>query len=297
MKSVRQALLGAALASLAAVSVAGATGDDKVSEVVTLARAALGGTKVEAVQALSATGEFRRVFGEREMNGELTVEMMVPGRLKRTEEMGIAGGPRMERVTALDGETFWEDSTSRGGGPGMMMRFGGPGAGPGGQPTEADRERFRQMQQRRMQGELARYMVALLMKTEDATVTYVGQAEAEDGKADVLQVTPKGGQPMQLFLDAETHLPLMVSYKGNRPRMIMRQGGGPPPDPEEIRRRMAEPPQEVTYELRFGDYKKVDGVMLPHQLTQSVDGNATEEWTISKYKVNPPLKPEAFVKK
>ena len=58
-----------------------------------------------------------------------------------------------------------------------------------------------------------------------------------------------------------------------------------------------EPPQEVTYEVHFADYKKVDGVMLPHTITQSVDGKATEEWTIAQYKVNPKLKPETFVKK
>jgi hypothetical protein len=294
MKSVRHALIAAALVPLAAISLAAAPGDDKVSEIVTLTRAALGGQKVEAVQTLAATGEFRRLLGERELNGELTVEMMVPGRLKRTEEMGIAGGPTFVRVAALDGETFWEDATNRGGGPGMMMRFGGPGGQP---PSEADRERFRQMQQRRLQGELARYMVAWLMRTDEAAIAYAGQAEAEDGKAEVLQITPKGGQPMQLFIDAETHLPLMLSYKGNRPRMVMRQAGAPRPDPEEVRRRMAEPPQEVTYELRFSDYKAVDGVTLPHQMTQSVDGKATEEWTIGTFKVNPALKPETFVKK
>jgi len=60
---------------------------------------------------------------------------------------------------------------------------------------------------------------------------------------------------------------------------------------------MAEPPQEVTFEMRLADYKKVDGVMLPHTITQSVDGKATEEWTITQYKVNPKMKPETFVKK
>jgi hypothetical protein len=78
---------------------------------------------------------------------------------------------------------------------------------------------------------------------------------------------------------------------------VFRPGGGPPPDPEEVRRRMAEPPKMVTYELRFADYREVGGVMLPHQMTQSVEGKPTEEWTVSEFKVNPTLKPETFAKK
>jgi hypothetical protein len=86
------------------------------------------------------------------------------------------------------------------------------------------------------------------------------------------------------------------------PRMVVRrQGDGPPPSQEEMRKRWEEarrqPPQEVTYEMHFDDYKDVSGVMLPHHFSQSVDGKATEEWTVSQFKVNPNLKPESFVKK
>ena len=98
----------------------------------------------------------------------------------------------------------------------------------------------------------------------------------------------------------------MLTYQGALPRMMIRQGGpgaapggnaAPPPDPEEMRRRMAEPPKIVTFELRFSDFKNVSGVMLPHQMSQSVEGKPTEEWTVSQFKINPNLKPESFAKK
>ena len=115
--------------------------------------------------------------------------------------MGIQGGPTFSRTVALDGADYWEDTTNRGGG---FMRFGGPGGpgGPGGGqgPSEADRERFRQMAQRRLQGELQRYLLVWLMRT-DAPITYVGEAEAEDGKADVVEVKPEGGTPLRVFFD------------------------------------------------------------------------------------------------
>jgi hypothetical protein len=288
----RLALIAITLTAALGTQAGAGTGDDKAAQVMAAAREALGGPALDNVKALSASGEFRRMMGERELNGEITIDLIAPDKIKRTEEMGIPGGPRMSRVTTLNAGEFWEDATNRGG---FMMRMG-PG-GPGGQaPSEADRERFRQMQQRRLEGELRRHLLVWLMRT-DAPVTYAGEAEAEDGKADVLEVLTDGAPPMRLFIDQETRLPLMLTYQGVMPRMVVRQGGAAPPDPEEMRRRMAEPPRQVTFEVRYSDYKSVKGVMLPHLVTQSVEGRPTEEWTVSEFKINPALKPEHFVKK
>jgi len=38
-------------------------------------------------------------------------------------------------------------------------------------------------------------------------------------------------------------------------------------------------------------------VLLPHTITQGTNGTVNEEFTIEKYKLNAPLKPEQFVKK
>ena len=59
----------------------------------------------------------------------------------------------------------------------------------------------------------------------------------------------------------------------------------------------APPPPPSTVTLYLGDYKKVVGVMLPHRLTQAVDGKTVEEWTIEKVKVNPSVKADLFEKK
>ena len=291
------------LAVLMGIAAHAAGAEDKAIEVIVAARSAMGGSKLDAVKAISATGEYRRLIGEREINGEATIEIIVPDKIKRTEEMGIPGGPTMSRTVVLDGTEYWEDTTNRGG---NFMRFGGSGGpgGPSGQgPSEADRERFRQMAQRRLRGELHRYLLVWLART-DAQMTYGGEAEAEDGKADVIDVKSEVGTPVRVFFDQTTHLPLMLTYEGAQPRMMMRRAGGapggnagPPPDPEEMRRRMAEPPKMVTFEVRFSDFKDVDGVMLPHHMSQSVEGKPTEEWTVSQFKVNPNLKPESFTKK
>jgi hypothetical protein len=231
--------------------------DAKAEEVLNAARAALGGDEALAkVQSATVTGSTRRIMGEREFSSDVTLDLLLPDKFKRTEEMSFGqGGPSVTRVSAVNGTEVWDDGTNRGGG-GFMMRMGGPGgpggaAGPGGagrEPTEEERARFRQFQERRMKGERARYSLILLLKS-DAPVTYAGVAEAPDGKADVLEFTPEGAPPMKLFVDRESHKPLMLTYEGVLPRMFTR-GPGQRPTPEELEKLRSQPPQQVTYEVR-----------------------------------------------
>jgi hypothetical protein len=275
--------------------------DERVNVILAAAREALGGeAALNKVQTLSVAAATRRVMGEREISGDTTIELLLPDKMRRTDSFGIPGGPTMERVSVVNGSDVWDDSTNRGGGGGFMMRMGGPG-GPGGpgapggrELTEEDRQRMREAQVRRMRGEMARVALGFLLRT-DAPITYAGVAEAEDGKADILEITPAGGTPMKLFIDQETHLPLMVSYEGIMPRMMVARGGSP--SPEEIEKMRREPPQTATFEIRYGEFRKVDGIVFPHLLTTGANGNITEEWTVDKIKVNPSLKPESFVKK
>jgi len=288
-------LVHAAIALALVASPAGA--GDPAADLLARARAELGGAKLEKVTALSAAGEFRRLFGEREIAGDLTIDLAVPDRIRRTVEMGFAGEPSMTRTVVLNQGEFWEDMTNRGGGF-MRMAPGGPG-GPGGprgrgapELTEEDRARFREMQKRRLEGELRRYLLVWLLRT-DAPVKHAGRAEAEDGSAEVLEIETEGAGPMRLFLDEQTMRPLMLTYEGFRPRvrMMRRQPGAPPAAGDAPAN---EPPQRVTFELRFDDYREVGGVMLPHRLTESIGGEPAEEWTIDRYKVNPSFKASHF---
>jgi hypothetical protein len=181
-----------------------------------------------------------------------------------------------------------------------------------------------------MRVEFNRYLLAFLGGAGLAP-THVAVAEAPEGKADVLEVKNEAGQAVRLFIDQQTHMPLMLQYTEVRPRMMMMGGpggrggvagrgpGGPPPDgaapppppppgapgdgqrpnPDEIRRRMESmpPPAPSQVSLYLGDYKQVDGVMLPHRLTQAIEGKTVEEWTIEKVKVNPTIKADLFDKK
>ena len=74
---------------------------DRVAEVVAQVKKALGGDKLAAAKGISAEGPFRRSMGQRDMEGTLSLVLVRPDKLRRSEEMGMGGmvgGPTVERV-------------------------------------------------------------------------------------------------------------------------------------------------------------------------------------------------------
>jgi hypothetical protein len=251
--------------------------------------------------------------------------------MHRSEDTEMMGGMSLERVAVLAGDTAWEDMQNRGGMSGGMqivMR------GPGGQELNA--EQIAQNRLRRLKTEFNRYLLAF-WGGATLQPTYVAVAEAPEGKADVVEVKNEQGQAVRMFIDQNTGMPLMLQYQELRPRMNIMGGPGPRlrggaggtsggsgtggapvasgtpsapgaqaaageterPNAEEIRRRIDNmpPPTPSDVTLYLGDFKKVDGIMFPHRLTQAVDGKTVEEWTIERIRVNPNIKADLFEKK
>jgi len=337
---------------------------DRVAEVLGQVRKALGGDKLTAAKGISAEGPFRRTMGQRDMEGTISLVLVRPDKIRRSEEMGMGGmvgGPTVERMTVFNGTEAWDDVQNRGGmGGGMQMIIRGPGGpgGPGGPLTE---EQIDEQRVRRMKMELQRWTVALFADSSQP-FTDAGVAESPDGKADILETKDEAGRAVRLFVDQETHLPVMLQYQEIRPRIMMTggpggrrggPGGGPggpggapgatpgapapgaepggattapapaggatgappaaggrgrptgpdgqPLTEEQMRARIEEmrkqgPPQPSQFAMHLGDYKKVDGIMLPHKIDISIEGQPNEEWTIEKFKVNPSVKADEFTK-
>ena len=57
--------------------------------------------------------------------------------------------------------------------------------------------------------------------------TYAGEAESADGKADVIDVKGEGEFAVRLFVDQQTHLPLMLSWMDKEPLVMTMGTGGP----------------------------------------------------------------------
>lgn len=322
-------MMAAAFVHVDGISILPLAAQDRVAGVLAEARKALGGEeKVAGLKGLTAEGPFRRSMGGRDMEGMVSLTIARPDKMRRVEEIsmgGMVGGPMIERTSVLAGNVAWDDTANRGGmGGGMRMEIrtapgpgGGPG-GPGGMPAMTE-EQMNEARVRRGRVQLHRLLAALVTEGPQPW-TDAGIAESPDGKADILEAKEETGRVLRLFIDQATHLPLMVQYQDPKP-MVMIQGGapgrgpggagrgpggaagGPPPQmtPEEMQKRVEEmrrtPPQMGTYAMHLADYKKVDGVMLPHKIDVSLDGQPNEEWTVEKYKVNPTIKADTWVKK
>jgi hypothetical protein len=273
----------------------------RAQELVKQARAAIGGEeKLKALQSLSAAGTFRRLLGDREMSGEVEFDLLLPDKFMKTETLVPMPGAEVTMVQAVNGDKVWSDSRSSGPAR-IMIRPGGDG--PHAQAA------FEQT----MRAEFARLLLGWLLTSPSSfsvEFSYAGQAKAEDGTADVVEVKGPHGFAARLFLDQKTHLPLMLSYRGVAPRIITHQRtAGAGQGQQEIEKAAKEAqakaeaevaasrPPEVEVQVRFSDYRIVGGLLLPHRLTKATDGQANEEWEMTKFKLNPTLKPEKFEKK
>jgi hypothetical protein len=267
----------------------------RAAAVLAEARKALGGEdKLRSIKALQAAGGYRRSMGEMQIEGDLEILLEPPDKLRRNEEIVLPMGT-MVRTEVLNGDEVWEDSSQHGGmahGGAMMIRMG-----PGGAAMNPERVKDMQRHMRRM--ELARFSLAWLLST-DAPAAHAGIAEAPDGKADMIDVKPTDGPAMRLFIDQQSHLPLMIAWKAPAPRMIVRRGspGAPAPNPEQAAREADAqgPPPEANFEMRLSGYRKVDGIQFPHEISRAMNGTVNEEWTVRSYKVNPSFKANTFTK-
>lgn len=210
-------VLGIALAFSAQ---AFAQGDAKAVEIVKKARAVVGKEdKIKALQNVVAEGTFKQSMGQRNMEGPIEITMAMPDKIYRSITRSF-GPMEMTTIEVLNGSATWTDFTSSqpmpGGGGGNMMR------GMMGFLDPAIVERNRR-------NDLARVMLGwfLLAPTGlNAEYTYVGEAKAPDGTADIIGVKTADGLVAKLYIDQQSHQLLQLSYKDKDPSAMFR-GGGP----------------------------------------------------------------------
>ncbi|HEX3248946.1 MAG TPA: hypothetical protein VHS05_05925 [Pyrinomonadaceae bacterium] len=294
------------LLALVLLSAPAAFADDaRAQEILKQARQAIGGEEqLQKIQSLQIHGQYRRVFGDRQMGGDRDISIMLPNKYLVEDAMNAGGlSTAMINTRALNGERAW--SGSSGGGGAMVFRMGGPGG------QQMSPEQMEAMQRKIFNAEFSRYLLAMLLTPPPEMVVeykYAGESEVEDAKADVIDVIGPDNFTVRVFFDKSSHLPLLLSYRGPKPRVVtMTRQAGERAKPEEIKkiREDAEKqmhaeappvPEEVDFYIRLTDHKKVGGLMLPHKLTFSTDTEVSEEFEISKYQFNPQFKADLFEK-
>jgi len=283
------------LAMTAGGYAARAAGDSKAEQLLTQARAALGGEKnLTNVRGLTATGTYQRTMQDRQLAGEMTIDLQLPDKLLRTESMSPIADMTIITGQGINGEQLLRSQRTLNAPPGMIVRMGQPPVG------DAEAQAVRNAR-----ADLARTALAFLL-TPPASLplefTADGEAESDEGKADVLEAKGVGNFAARILLDQKSHRPLMLMYRGVAPRVMIQQQG---PGPEGGRGRaeaphdVPSPPasQVVDIVLYLDDYRPVDGVMLPHRWARSIDGKPTEEMIFKTIRINPVFKPDTFAVK
>jgi hypothetical protein len=282
--------------------------DARAQEILKQARQAIGGEEqLQKIQGLEIHGQYRRVFGDRQMGGDREISILLPNKYLVEDAMNAGGlSTAMMNYRGLNGDKAWNGNS--GGGGGMVFRIGGPG-GPGGQPPSP--EQMEAMLKRIYTAEFSRYLLAMILTPPPSLAVeykYAGESDVEDAKADVIDVTGPDNFSVRVFFDKSSHLPLLLSYRGPKPRiMTMTRQAGSPAKPEDIKKAQEDAekkmhaeapaaPEEVDFYIRLTDHKKVGGIMLPHKLTFLTDTEVSEEFEISKYQLNPQFKADHFDK-
>jgi hypothetical protein len=151
------------------------------------------------------------------------------GNMSIYRNSGFNGGQAIEEID--------RPPTLQTGGGTMMMavRIGGP-AGSAVDPAtmtpeqKAEFEKTRLLQNRKEYAKLALGLFASSPSFYPLTFSYAGEAEAPEGKADIIDVKGEGDFAARLFIDQKTHMPLMLSWMDKEPlNMVMTSGPGGAP--------------------------------------------------------------------
>ena len=270
--------------------------------ILAAAREALGGEKrLTGVKNFIATGRTRQVRGDNLVPIEFEIAVELPDKYVRKDEIPAQeSGPTS---TGFNGDDLIQlpVPTPPGAPPAAAAgRTGGPAAAPSQAMLDAAKNaRVAAVKQDFVRLTLG--MFAASFSSYPLTFTYVGQAEAPQGKADVLEAKAPPSFSVQLFINSETHLPLMVSWKQAPGRAGGRgRGEGPPPegrgrgDAPAAGAPVTTPPTPVEYRIYYADYRDVDGMQWPFRLRRATGPDTTEETVFDRFKINTKIDPRKF---
>ena len=271
--------------------------------VMAAARTALGGdAKIAAVKSFIATGRTRQVRGENLVPIEFEIQVELPDKYSRRDEF-----PAQDAGPTTAG--FVGDALV------LIPRPVPPPPRPG-VPAPPPGAMEAQLRTRLMQSkqDFARLMLGMFAGTPASiplTYTYAGQAEAPQGKADVIDVSGPANFKARLVVGGDG-LPIMLTWQQAAPPMMRPGGpgpggpGGPPPGagaapasgPPAVPPSIATPgpPSKPAPEQRmfFADYRDVDGLKLPFRIRRAAGSETTEETTFDRYRINVKVDPRRF---
>lgn len=287
----------------------------KAAGILAAARRAIGGGSIDSLRTFSVESAVERNIGSVQLDSDVEIHLELPDKYARIERTNAGPGMviRGSGNTGFNGDRPLSAPVA-GGAPGaMMIRMGGGGgsfsSGSGEKPTPEQLEQMNKAALRSAKTDASRLMLgwfAMAHPAAQATYTYAGEAESVEGKAYVVDVKNADGFAARLFIDEQTNLPLMVTYQAAQPRVLTQSmtapgGHGTAPTPasaadvqKQIQDLQNQPPQMADYTLYFEDWRSVDGVKFPFKMRRASGGTTSEEWSVSKVRLNPKIDAKKF---
>ena len=265
------------------------TPEERAAKVLADVRTALGGEeKLAAIKTFTTTGRTRRVQGDNLVPIEFEMLVELPDKYLRKDE--IPAQESDPTTTGFNGDQLLQV-------PPPVAPTPRPGMPP---PPPGAFENMLKQRALTARQDFARLMLGMFgtsFKAYPLTFAYVGQAEAPQGKAHVLEATGDNNFKIRYFVHMETNLPVMVSWsaparpaaRGASPQPPPAAGQAPPPGTTPAR--PAPPPDQRLY---FADYRDVDGIKLPFRLRRAVGADTTEETTFDRFRLNVKIDPRRF---
>ncbi|MEO7192417.1 MAG: hypothetical protein ABI051_15295 [Vicinamibacterales bacterium] len=287
---------------------------ERAKQILAATRQALGGERLAAIKSVVASGRAKRVRGNNLVPIEFELSIELPDKYLRKDE-----SPAEET-----------DPTSTGFNGDQLIQLPAPVAPParaGGPPapTPAQLDGQRKARVLTIKQDFVRFALGIFadsFTTYPLTFGFAAQAEAPQGKADVLDVRGAGNFAMKLLINSQTRQPIMVSWMlpptnvivtvpGQAapltvaPGAVVVPGPAAPPasapqaekdqytkDVLAIRQKAQATP--VEHRLYFADYRDVDGVQMPFRLRRAIGTDTTEETTFDRFRINTKIDPHKF---
>jgi hypothetical protein len=299
----------------------------EAAAILSAAREALGGEKrISAVKTVVLSGRTSQLQGDNLVPIEIEISIELPDKYVRTDEIPARESGPSSRGFNGDGLIQTGEPPARGrggpppGAPTGAARAGGPppaakeASGPPPNPTVPLKQDFTR---------LTLGMFATSYSSYPLTFGYAGQAEAPEGKADVLDVKGAGNFSARFFIDSKTHLPLMLSWTtppdlvpvvaGQKPPANLAPGSvtfeTPMPPPESAsaeqkkqfeeealaaRKKAMASARPTEHRIYYADYRDTDGLKVPFRLRRAVGATTVEETLFDRYRINSKVDPRKF---
>jgi len=287
--------------------------DERALEIIRLARQAIGGeANIKAVQSLTLSGKATKTFEfdkiARVEKGDWELNLQMPNKISKmmkvmTEDNVGTENPNkhfdvviVKKGDGTEKETVSTDSSQKvvivkkREGDKTVQNEDSANGNIKKVIVEGDlRASFDKMQQ----NDLFRTTLSLLLTAPqgiEAEYIYAGEGSVDGNSCDIIEAR-SGGSSVKLFLDKLSHLPRMMSFTDAKPMIFFKikkddlntEENG---ETKTFTRKL-DAPQMAEFQIKFSDYRSVNGLQLPHLWTQTVGGNVDETIEISGYEINP----------